>query len=76
MKKLFKLYFKPSAIKARIAGDIAVLLAMLAAYIDVILPVIQQYVFGEWVEAHKGVVIVLLLSIKFLTNFTKKNGTT
>ena len=72
--KLIKRYFEPSAIKARIIGDISLFLALIATYMDVIIPIVQEYPFGTWIDSHKGLVIIALITIKFLTNLSKKDG--
>lgn len=70
-----KYYFKPSPIWARIIGDISLILATLSIFIDAIIPIVQQYTFGVWIEQHKGIVIVALIGIKFLSNTLQKKNT-
>lgn len=72
MKRLIKLYFAPSAIKARILGDISLIIAILTGLIDLILPLFDAYSFGPWFEQYKGFIIAGLIAFKYLTNFSKK----
>ena len=74
MKTIWQRYWKPSTFAARVIGDISLLLAMLATYIDSIIPVIEQYTFGNFIEKNKGVVLIVLISIKFVSNFTAKRN--
>lgn len=64
MKKLFKLYFSPSARWARVLGDTMLIIAGVLGGVTLINPVVNQ-------------TLVIITSIclilgKILTNFTKK----
>lgn len=76
MKNIWKHYFKPSPVWARIIGDISLIIAGLSYFIDLIIPVIQQYTFGDWIEKNKGIVLIALLAVKFLSNFFAKKPET
>lgn len=70
----FKHYFKPSPIWARIVGDISLIFATISVFIDAIIPIVQEYSFGIWIEKNKGIVIVVLIGIKFLSNTLQKKS--